>query len=97
MGRLVREEVMSYEIEFCEVSIRSDGDIRHVCGEDSNQAALKYAERIASKIEFERYEENGLKEAVCYVDIHKDIAYLSMVCDGRVDRIEVAEEFSSGA
>ena len=86
---------MSYAIEFAEVSIRSNGDIRFVCGEDRNDSALRYAARIAPSIEFWRYEEGGLKEAVCYVDIHKDNAYLSMVCDGRVDRVAVQEEFTT--
>ena len=84
---------MSYAIEFAEVSIRSNGDIRHVCGEDRNNAVLRYAERIAPSIEFERYEQNGLIEAVAYVDIHKDIAYVSMVYDGNADRIPVDEDF----
>ena len=84
---------MAYAVEFCEVSIRSNGEVRHVCGEDQNNAALRYAERIATSIDFDRYEEDGLKEAVCYCDIHKDIPYLSMVCEGRVDRISVEEDF----
>ena len=84
---------MSYAIEFAEVSIRSNGDIRHVCGEDRNNAVLRYAERISASIDFDRYEEDGLKEAVCYLDIHKDKAYFTMVCDGRAERVSVEEEF----
>ena len=88
-------EVMGYAVKFCEVSIRSNGNIRKVSGDDANGACLRYAERIAHQIDFEPYEEGGLTEAVAYVDIHKDVAYITMMCNGRSDHIYVEEEFTT--
>ncbi|MDB4336937.1 SGNH/GDSL hydrolase family protein [bacterium] len=78
-------------IEFCEIAIRKDGDCHKTCGFDVNDTALKYAELIQPSIEFSRYERDG--EAVVYLDVINDQAFLSVVSDGFSSRLSVEETF----
>lgn len=82
-------------IDFVEIAILSNGDIHKTNGVDVGDRALSYAKSIAPLIDFERYEEDGLKEAVAYVGVYKDEARLSIVSDGRSERLYVEKAFTS--